>query len=88
MKCKHCSEEIHAFKADEEFVFRTVIHQPGWAHTKTGSCACHWAEPEETEAQRDLEELRSTLAELPGTGWPATQALYRTIIRLAEKEVG
>ena len=43
------------------------------------------SEPEQTEAQRDLEELRETLVEFPGPGIPVYPSLYRIVIRLAEK---
>jgi hypothetical protein len=78
MKCKHCKREIHVGCA-------------GWSDWQ-GNFACTSIrhEPEQTETQRDLQLIRARqgwLAENSqnSDSTQAAAALYRTVIRLAER---
>lgn len=82
MICKNCGEEIGWYARGHEHGQTLAL-----VHAKTGRDLCHratFAEPEETERQRDIEMLRGGLETVCIT--EHSQALYRTVIRLAEAE--
>ena len=73
MKCEHCKREIREMPGTRGW----------WVDANDGSHICQCHEPDQTEAQRDLERLRAALTEKDL--WD-DDAVLRTIIRLAEKE--
>jgi len=86
MKCKHCSKEIYLRSGNGSWIH--CEGQAGWPSWGNEHCDNRVAEPEQTEAQRDLEFIRSAVRRGDSgvyPSFPIALALYQTVIRLAEK---
>ena len=80
--CKYCGKGIE-WRSYSRYI-------NGWVHVGTGKDFCHrptFAEPEQTDAQRDLHELQEPSGER-SEFWEdesTARALLRIVIQLAEQ---
>jgi hypothetical protein len=82
MICKHCGKEII-----QEYSEWFHVNPEALGGIRRDCYSATTAEPEQTEAQQDLHTLRFVLDKdaIPGNWSVSRRALYRTVIRLAEK---